>query len=110
MLNAVRLPRRSIGDIIAITVRCFYQQFAIFVHSQTVASGVVGSDQVVLDREAGGRVARGHVQLGVDRGQVAIDGARADDQLCGDISIGKPPREQAQHRDLALGQAGGISR
>src|SRR5439155_24496626 len=75
------------------------------------AEGDMGRlDEVVLDREARGRVARGHVQLAVDRGQVVVDRARADHEPLGDLGIGEPLSEETQHLNLALGQAGRVSR
>ena len=45
-------------------------------------------DQVVLDRIAGGSAARGDPDLAVDHGKVPVDGATADDELFGYLSIG----------------------
>ena len=45
-------------------------------------------EQVVFDSVAGGGGARGDVQLAVERGGVAIDGARTDNELFGNLRVG----------------------
>jgi hypothetical protein len=64
----------------------------------------------VLDGEAGRPAARPHLQLGIDRAQVSVDGGGAHDQVGGDLSVGEAGGEQAQDLDLAGGQASAQSR
>jgi len=49
---------------------------------------------VLLDGEAGGGTKRGDLELAVDRGQVVVDGAEADDQLFGDLDVGQSSHQQ----------------
>src|SRR5258708_17506560 len=62
-------------------------------------------DQVMLDGEASGGTARGDAELAVDRGQVPVDGARADGEPLGDLSIGESLCHETQHLHLAGGQS-----
>ena len=62
-------------------------------------------DQVVFHRVAGSGSVRGDLDVAVDGGQVIVDGARADDELLGDVRIGESLRQQSQHVDLAGGQS-----
>ena len=57
---------------------------------------------------AGGGAARGNLDFLVDRGEVVIDGARADYELLGDLRIGQSLRQQTQDLDFTGGQAVGI--
>ncbi len=67
------------------------------------------SDQLVLDGIAGGGAAGGDLDFAVDRGQVVVDGAGADDELVGDLRVSEALGEEAQDFDFAGGQAIGIS-
>src|SRR5260370_38003549 len=67
-------------------------------------------DQLVVNGIAGGRTARRDPELTVDRGQMPVDGARADDEMFGDLSIGQALCHQAQHLLLTRGQASRICR
>ncbi len=49
----------------------------------------------MLDSVASGSAARGNLYLAIDRGQVGIDGAGADDQVFGDLGIGQALCQQA---------------
>lgn len=51
------------------------------------------------------RAARGDTELAVDRGQVPVHCARADDQLLGYLGIGQSSCHQAQYLDLSCRQA-----
>ena len=62
----------------------------------------------MINGEARRRGTRGDLQLAVDRAQVRVDGVRADHQPLGDLGVGQTLRDQAQHLDLAGGQAGGV--
>jgi hypothetical protein len=66
------------------------------------------SDQLVLDGIAGGGAAGGDLDFAVDGGEVVVDGARADDELVGDLRIGQSLCQKAQHINLAGSQAIGI--
>lgn len=46
---------------------------------------------MLLDSKAGGG-SRGDAELAVDGGEVLVDGAQADDQLLGHLSISQPLR------------------
>src|SRR6266516_5250109 len=61
-------------------------------------------DQVVFERKVGGRVARGNVQLSIDRTQVSIDRAWTDDQGVSHLRIGQSSCHQAQHLHFTFGQ------
>jgi hypothetical protein len=61
-------------------------------------------DEVVFERKVGGRVARGKVQLTINRTQVSIDRARADDQGFSNLGVGQSLCHQAQHLYLPPGQ------
>ena len=54
-------------------------------------------DKLVIHCEASGGGARIDPQLVVDRGQVRVDGARADDELFGHLDVGQSLRHQPQH-------------
>ena len=62
-------------------------------------------EQVVLNGRAGGGGTRGDVELAIKGGGMAVDGARTDHQVLGDLRVGPPLSYQAQHRDLASRQA-----
>ena len=51
----------------------------------------------------------GHVELGQRIGDVAVDGMFADVQAFRDRLIAQPARNEAQHFQLARGQAGGVA-
>jgi hypothetical protein len=50
------------------------------------------------------------MELAINRGQVLVDGAWADDKLFGDLGIGQPLSDETEHFDLTGGQARGIGR
>src|SRR5919198_1805756 len=60
----------------------------------------IGGEPVV-ERVQHGLGARADPELVEDVAQVALDRARADPQLLGDLLVRQPGREQAQHRQLA---------
>jgi len=62
----------------------------------------------MINGEARRRGTRGDLQLAVDRAQVRVDGVRTEGQPVGHLCIGEPLGDQAQHLDLARGQAGRI--
>ena len=61
------------------------------------------SDQVMLDRETGGTTARGDLDFALDRGQVGVDRARANDQLLGYLRISESLRHEPQHLHFTRG-------
>src|SRR3954447_1173772 len=61
--------------------------------------------QVMVDGEACRSVARGYAKLAIDRRQMALDGTWADDQRLRNFFVAQPPRDEAKHVELALGQA-----
>ena len=63
----------------------------------------------MLESVASRRGSRGDVELAVDRSQVPVDGARADDEVVSHLGIGEALGHQAQHFDLTGGQASWIS-
>ncbi len=67
------------------------------------------SGEVVFNSVTGGSAARGNPDLAIDRGQVGVDGARADDQVFGHLLIRQPLRHQAQYLHFSGGQSGRIS-
>src|SRR5262245_5234178 len=69
------------------------------------STAVVASDQLMVDRVPDRGRPRGDAELAVDRAQVRVDRPRADDQPLGDLRVGQPLGDQAQHLDLAPGQA-----
>ena len=78
---------------------------------QRAAPGVVRSPlsgEVVLDGVAGGRAARGHSQLVVDRADMGMDGAWTQHQLFGDLEVGQTTRNQVQYLHFACCQPVGI--
>ena len=64
--------------------------------------------EVMLDRVAGSSGSRGDLDFAIDRGQMVVDGARADHEAFGDLGIGQSLCQQAQDFDLAGGQTSGI--
>jgi len=54
---------------------------------------------------ASGGAARGDSELAVNGGEVPVDGARADDELFGNLSVGEALCDQPQHFHLASGQS-----
>ena len=64
----------------------------------------------MLQREAAGGGAGGDVEFGVDRCQMPADGAGAEEEALGDLGIGQAGRDEAEHLDLAGGEAGRIGR
>ena len=66
------------------------------------------SDQMVADRHRD-RFFRpvGDAQLGQEMGDVVLHGAAAEEKHLGDLAVGPPRDEQAQHLDLAVGEQGG---
>ena len=52
-------------------------------------------DEFLSDGVAGGGTARGDPDLAVDRGDMRIDGARADHQVLGDLRVGPALGQQA---------------
>ena len=65
---------------------------------------------MVLEGVAGGGTAGGDADLAVDRGQVRVDGARADDKAFGYLLIGEALGHDAQHLDLPGRESVGITR
>src|SRR5687768_15667596 len=61
-----------------------------------------GSDEIVIDRKAGGSHPGGHVQFAVDRAQVLANCARADEQPVRYFSVGQSLGDQAEHFELSL--------
>src|SRR5260370_6458870 len=53
---------------------------------------------------AHGGGARGDVKFAVERDQVVINGARTDDETCGDLGIAQALGQQAQHIEFSPGQ------
>ena len=64
----------------------------------------------MLDGEAGSLRARVESQLAVDRVQVPVHGARADEELLGDLGVGQPGGYQTQDIDLSGAEPGGVGR
>jgi hypothetical protein len=62
------------------------------------------SHEFVFDGATGGGTTRGDAELTIDRAQVCIDGARAHDELFGNLGVGQPSRHQPQDFDLAGGE------
>ena len=69
--------------------------------------GAVLLEQVAIERIAGGRGSRGDAQFAIQRGGMAVDGARTDHQLLGDLPVGPALSEQAQDLHLPRRQAMG---
>jgi|SRR2546429_7125525 len=65
--------------------------------------------QLVLNGIAGSSSARGDLNFAVDRGQVRVDSARADDQLLGYLRVGESFRYESKHLDFAGGEPIGIA-
>ena len=64
-------------------------------------------DKLVIHCEASGGGARIDPQLVVDRGQVRVDGARADDELFGHLGVGQALGDETEYFNLADGQTRG---
>src|SRR3712207_6881496 len=47
-------------------------------------------------------------QLAVDRAQVPVDGAGAEEELLGDLGVGQPGGDQAQHFGLPGAESSGV--
>ena len=62
-------------------------------------------DQVVFDGITGRSTTRGDANLVKDRGEVAIDRARTDDQLFSHLLIGESLGHHAQHLHLPRRQS-----
>ena len=62
----------------------------------------------MINGVAGSSATGGNLDFLVDRGEVVVDGARADHQLFGDLCIGHSSRQQTQDLDFTGGQAVGI--
>ena len=62
--------------------------------------------QAMLQRIVHGGGARGDANLAVDGRQVAVDRARADHELVGDLRIAQPLGQQLEHLALAGGEIG----
>ena len=58
-------------------------------------------DYSLLPRYADGRVARFDTQLVIDRAEVSIHRAAADDESLGDLRVAQVLREQVQHLEFA---------
>ena len=56
---------------------------------------------MVFDGVARGSSARGDPDLAINRGQMGIDGAGADDQTFGHLLIGQSLRHLSQHLNLS---------
>src|SRR6266566_9206291 len=61
--------------------------------------------QVVLESVAGGGASRGHLKFAIDRGQVPVNGTRADDELLGNLSVGESLCDETQYFHLTGGQS-----
>ena len=48
-----------------------------------------GLDQVLVERVACGGTTRGNLDFPIDRLQVGVDRARADDELLGNLGVGQ---------------------
>ena len=66
------------------------------------------SGKPMIDGIASGSTAGGNLDFLVDRGEVVIVGAGADQRLLADLRIGKSLRQQAQDLDFTGGQTIGI--
>lgn len=64
-----------------------------------------GSLEAVLDRVARCGAAGVHVELPVDRAEVRVDSAQADDELLRDLGVGAALGDQRQHLELPGRQA-----
>lgn len=67
------------------------------------------SGEVVLNGIAGGSNSRGDLDFAVDRSQVVVDGARADNKEFGNLGIGQSLCQEAQHFNFTGSQPIGIS-
>ena len=63
-------------------------------------------EQAELHRSAGRLGAGATAELGQDVADVHVDGAWAEEQPLGDLAVGAPDRDKAQHLDLTPRQAG----
>ena len=70
---------------------------------------VLGVEDTELGRVGSGFAAAGRAEFGQHGRDVAVDGADGNHQLAGDLSVRVALAEQAQHVDLAGGQARGIA-
>src|SRR6516164_7433804 len=79
-------------------------------HHQTAASSaaVPGAGEAQLGRAGRGVAPGGRAELVEHGGDVAVDRADGDDELAGDLGVRVAPADQAQHVDLARGQAGRV--
>ena len=57
-------------------------------------------EQAELRRSSGRFGARATAELGQDVAHVHVDGARAEEQLPGDLAVGTPDRDKAQDLEL----------
>ena len=64
-------------------------------NSQAVVEEATRLDKLVVYCESGGGGTRIDPQLVVNRGQVRVDGARADDELFGHLCVSQPLGNQA---------------
>src|SRR5258708_11077730 len=53
--------------------------------------------ELVLNRVARCRAARGHAKFAIDRAHARVDCEQADDQLPGDLRAGQALRKQTEH-------------
>ena len=78
-------------------------------HSRLPASSCIVLEIVVLERIAGGPGTGRDAEFAIDRLHVDVDGMRTQDKLLGNLAVGQPLGNQAQHFGLAPGQAPGRS-
>ena len=71
-----------------------------------VSPGRMAIEQAELRRFAGRLGAGATAELGQDVADVHVDRARAEEQLPGDLAVGAPDRDKAQHLELTPRQAG----
>src|SRR5262249_24334445 len=72
--------------------------------------GAAPLEQMVLEGIAGGRGSRGDAQLAIQRGGMAVAGARTDHQVLGNLGVGPALGYQTQHLYLAIRQSRGGGR
>ena len=63
----------------------------------------------MLNNVSRSRTPRSDLDLAIDRGQVAVDGARANDKVLGNLGIEPAQCHETQHFDLADAQLVGIA-